>query len=305
MMVVKKMKAITLAGLLVVGNAAFANVDGQQTGYATTEALANALASAIRTQSAEQMESLFGSEAVEIMPSGETFEERLILQSFIDAFDQEHFVQEIYGQYGVLLIGEDNWAFPMPMIRGEDGLWIFDVEEGLQEMVHRAIGRNELETVEVLKSYVAAQAEYKRTDWDGDGVLEFATAVISDEGQKNGLYWPGDDSPAGELFARASANGYVADGEEQGPEPYEGYIYRMFSSQTDAAPGGAMDYFVNGHQIAGHAALAVPAEYGVTGIMSFMVSENGIILEKDLGEDGLELSYDMESFDPGEGWVPF
>lgn len=304
-MVVKTMKAVTIASFVLAGNVAFAEVDGQQAGYPTTEALADALASAMRTQSAEKIEDLFGTEALTVMPSGDTFEDRLIMQSFSDAFDSEHFVQEIYGRYGVLLVGEDNWAFPMPMIRGEDGLWTFDVEEGLEEMVHREIGRNELETVEVLKSYVEAQAAYKSTDWDGDGVLEFATAVISDEGEKNGLYWPGGDSPAGELFARASANGYISDGEEQGPEPYEGYVYRMFTSQSDAAPGGAMDYMVNGHQIAGHAAMAVPAEYGVTGIMSFMVSENGIILEKDLGEDGLEISLGMESFDPGEGWMPF
>lgn len=300
----KTMRIIALTGLIVAGNTAFANVEGQQAGYATTEQLATALVTALRAQSAEQIEDLFGTEALDVMPSGETFEERLIIQDFIEAYDAEHMVQEIYGKYGVLMIGSDNWAFPMPMVRHEDGLWSFDVEEGLQEMAHREIGRNELETIEVLNSYVEAQAEYKRTDWDQDGVLEYATAVISDEGQKNGLYWPGDDSPAGELFARASANGYVSDGEELGPEPYEGYVYRLFSSQSDAAPGGAMDYMINGHQIAGHAAMAVPAEYGVTGIMSFMVSENGIILEKDLGEDGLDKSYDLESFDPGEGWTP-
>ena len=304
-MVNKKIMFGALTGLLFSGSMTLANVDGQQAGYATTEQLANALASALRSQSAEQIENLFGTDALDVMPTGKTFEERSTMSSFIEAFDAEHFVQEIYGKYGVLVIGSDNWAFPMPMIRGEDGLWTFDVEEGLQEMVYRQIGRNELETVEILKSYVDAQREYKSTDWDGDGVLEFATTVISDEGQKNGLYWPGEDSPAGEIFARASANGYVSDGEERGPEPYQGYVYRMFSSQSDAAPGGAIDYVLNGNQIAGHAAMAVPAEYGVTGIMSFMVSENGIILEKDLGEDGLAMSYEMESFDPGDGWIAF
>jgi hypothetical protein len=303
MMVTKKMRIIAITSLLVAGNAAFANVEGQQAGYATTEQLANALASALRSQSVEQIKDLFGTEALDVMPTGETFEDRAIMSSFIEAFDAEHFVQEIYGKYGVLIIGSDNWAFPMPMIRGGDGMWTFDVEEGLEEMVYRQIGRNELETIEILKSYVEAQLEYKSTDWDGDGVLEFATTVISDDGEKNGLYWPGSDSPAGELFARASANGYVYDGEEQGPEPYEGYVYRMFSSQSDAAPGGAIDYVLNGNQIAGHAAMAVPAEYGVTGIMSFMVSENGIILEQDLGEDGLDKSYEMQSFDPTDGWV--
>ena len=302
MMEIRNMKIIAFTSLMFVGSTALA--DDQQAGYATSAQLAGALATAIRAQSIEQIEDLFGTEALEVMPTGETFEDRAIMKSFVDAYDEEHFVQEIYGKYAVLLVGEDNWAFPMPMMRNEDGLWIFDVTEGLEEMAHRAIGRNELETIEILKSYVEAQAEYRSADWDGDGVHEFASVVISDEGQKNGLYWPGGDSPAGEIFARASANGYVAGGEEQAPEPYEGYVYRMFTSQSDAAPGGAMDYFVNGHQIGGHAAMAVPAEYGVTGIMSFMVSENGIILEKDLGEDGLDMSYDMKSFDPREGWAP-
>ncbi|AXI46282.1 hypothetical protein C1J03_09740 [Sulfitobacter sp. SK012] len=300
----KKMKIFALASLMIFGNSAFADVSGQKAGYATSEQLAGALVSAIRSQSAEQMEDLFGTGALDVMTTGETFEDRAILESFTAAYDEEHFVQEIYGKYAVLLIGEDNWAFPMPMMRNEDGLWVFDVEEGLEEMANREIGRNEIETIEILKSYSDAQAAYRSTDWDGDGVLEFASTVISSEGEKDGLYWPGVDSPAGELFARASANGYVADGEEQAPEPYEGYVYRMFSSQSDAASGGAMDYVVNGHQVAGHAAMAVPAEYGVTGIMSFMVSENGIILEQDLGDDGLDMSFEMKSFDPSEGWVP-
>lgn len=299
-----KTKGLFLAGVLAVAMSGSAQAESQQAAFATTEALVTALETAIRTQSADDIKSLFGADALSVMPTGETFEERLILQNFINAFDEEHFVQEIYGRYGVLFVGEDNWAFPMPMIRGEDGLWTFDVEEGLQEMIHRQIGRNELATIEVLQSYVAAQNEYKATDWDGDGVLEYASAVISDEGEKNGLYWPGGDSPAGELFARAAANGYIVDGEEQDPEPYEGYVYRMFSSQSDAAPGGAMEYVINGHKIAGHAAMAVPAEYGVTGVMSFMVSANGVILEKDLGEDGLDISLEMESFDPGDGWTP-
>lgn len=305
MMRAKKMKSFALTCLIITGSAAYAEVSGQKAGYATTEELAFALVSAVRSRSTEQIEALFGTEALDVMPTGETFEDRVIMEGFTSAYDEEHLIQEIYGKYAVLLIGEDNWALPMPMMRNEDGLWVFDVKEGIEEMTNRQIGRNELETIEILKSYVEAQSEYRSTDWDGDRVLEFASSVISSEGTKDGLYWPGSDSVAGELFARASADGHVVDGEEQPPEPFEGYVYRMFSSQSDAAPGGAIDYVVNGHQVAGHAAMAVPAEYGVTGIMSFMVSENGIILEKDLGEDGLDISFEMNSFDPSEGWAPF
>jgi len=151
---------------------------------------------------------------------------------------------------------------------------------------------------------VGVQAQYRSVDRDGDGVLEFAANIISSEGTKDGLFWPGTDSPAGDFLARAEVFGHVVDGDPVAPEPFAGYVYRLFDKQSDNAPGGALDYVVNGNQIAGHAAMAVPAEYGVTGVMSFIVSENGQVLELDLGEGGLEQSLEMDAYDPHEDWVP-
>lgn len=301
MSAVMNFRASCLSGLIITGFSATAVLAED---HVTADGLANALADAVRTKSVETMEELFGADARDVLSTGNTLRDREIWSAFIDAFDDEYIVQEIYGQYAVLLVGDDNWAFPMPLIKGDDGFWTFDVAEGVEEIARRQIGRNELEVIEIMKSYVGVQAEYRSVDWDGDGVLEFAGNIISTEGEKDGLFWPGTDSPAGEFLARAEASGHVVDGEVISPEPYAGYVYRLFDKQGENAPGGALDYVVNGNQIAGHAALAVPAEYGVTGVMSFIVSENGQVLELDLGEDGLEKSLEMDAYDPHADWSP-
>jgi hypothetical protein len=271
--------------------------------YTTADGLANALANAVRTHSIDTMQELFGEDAREALSTGNTVRDKAIWSTFIEAYDEEHIVQEVYGKYAVLLVGDDNWSFPMPLLKGDDGFWTFDVAEGVEEIARRKIGRNELAVIEIMKSYVEVQAKYRSVDWDGDGVLEFASTIISSEGEKDGLFWPGKDSPAGDFLARAEAFGHVVDGEVMAPEPYAGYVYRLFEKQSKNAPGGALEYIVNGNQVAGHAAMAVPAEYGVTGVTSFIVSENGQVLELDLGEDGFEKSLEMDAYDPHEDWT--
>lgn len=300
MSVTRNIRNICLGGLMISGLSATALMAEDQTSAA---GLANALADAVRTHSVETMQELFGDDVRETLSTGNGVRDRAIWSSFIEAYDEEHIVQEIYGKYAVLLVGDDNWAFPMPLIKGDDGFWTFDVEEGVQEIARRQIGRNELEVIEIMESYVEAQAKYRSVDWDDDGVLEFAPNIISSAGQKDGLFWSGQESPAGDYLARADAFGHVVDGETVAPEPYAGYVYRLFDKQSKNAPGGVMEYAVNGNQIAGHAAMAVPAEYGVTGVMSFIVSENGQVLELDLGEDGIEKSLEMDAYDPHEDWV--
>lgn len=301
MSVARNFRNICLGGVMISGLNATALMAEDHT---TAVGLADALADAVRTHSVETMQELFGEDARETLSTGDAVRDKAIWSSFIEAYDEEHIVQGIYDKYAVLLVGDDNWAFPMPLIKGDDGFWAFDVAEGVEEIARRQIGRNELEVIEIMKSYVAVQAQYRSVDRDDDGVLEFAANLISSEGQKDGLFWPGKDSPAGDFLARAEAFGHVADGEIVAPEPYAGYVYRLFDKQSKNAPGGALEYIVNGNQIAGHAAMAVPAEYGVTGVMSFIVSENGQVLELDLGEDGIEQSLEMDAYDPHEDWVP-
>ncbi len=202
-----------------------------------------------------------------------------------------------------LLLGADGWPFPIPIARVEGG-WAFDLEAGLDELYYRRIGENELHVIDVMAAYVDIQIEYRLADHDGDGVMEFANALLSNPGAKDGLFWDLEDGPLGERIARAALDGYSVGDEDRAAEPYGGYYYRILTAQSDAAPGGEMSYEVNGNMLAGHALLAVPSDYGVTGIHSFMVAENGVVLQADLGEDSLDEGFDMTSYDPGPAWTP-
>lgn len=202
-----------------------------------------------------------------------------------------------------LLLGADGWPFPIPISKSDAG-WAFDLEAGRDEIFFRRIGENELHVIDVMAAYVEIQSAYRQADHDGDGVLEFAGSILSSPGKKDGLFWELEDGPFGERIARAALDGYSADGADIAAEPYGGYYYRILDGQGENAPGGAMSYRINDHMLGGHAFLAVPSDYGVTGIHSFLVAENGVILEADLGEDSLELAFGMRSYDPDATWSP-
>ena len=202
----------------------------------------------------------------------------------------------------LVLLGSDGWPFAIPL-RTDDKGYYFDVEAAREIILQRRIGLNELDVIDLLNGYVKIQAEYRLVDHDNDNVHEFALHVISSEGTRDGLYWPDGDSPAGDFIARALLVGYSVGNEDLPPEPFAGYFFHMLDSQGDAAPGGAMEYIINGNRVAGHAMLAVPAKYGVTGIMTFIVSENGHIMEADLGEDTLSVAQDIESYNPDDRWT--
>jgi hypothetical protein len=197
-----------------------------------------------------------------------------------------------------IALGADGWPFPVPLLREGEG-WRFDAEAARAEILARRIGANELDVIDVMAAYVEIQRDYRGTDHDGDGVMEFASAILSSEGSRDGLYWPGEDSPIGDLAARASLDG--VDGAESA-EPLAGYFFRVLTAQGEAAPGGAMSYLVNGNMVAGHALLAVPAVYGETGVHSFMVGENGVVVQADLGPASLDAAFGITAFDPGRGW---
>lgn len=294
-----------LALALAVGISGLNSAHAQDAGrFPTPEAAVDAILDALHARSAEDLIAVFGAEAEGVILTGEAPRDRAAWGEFLDMYDDGNFINIIYGDTAVLFIGEDNWSFPAPMRLGDDGLWAFDVEEAREEILTRRIGRNELEVIEIMHGYVQAQTEYRSQDFDGDGVKEFASNILSSPGQKDGLYWPGKDSPVGDFVAQAAADGYSIDGTDHDPVPYAGYYYRLLNSQGEDAPGGAMDYIINGHQVAGHGLVAAPASYGDTGIMTFMVSENGIVMEADLGEDTLEKLVGITSYNLGEDWAP-
>ena len=201
----------------------------------------------------------------------------------------------------VIELGADGWPFPVPILRADNG-WRFDAAAAREELLARRIGANELDVIDILDAYVDIQRDFRLVDHDGDSVMEFAAAVLSTEGRRDGLYWPGADSPVGDVAARANLDGFDVDGRDEGAEPYAGYFFRVLTAQGDAAPGGAMSYLVNGNMVAGHALLAVPAIYGETGVHTFMVGENGVALQADLGPQSLDAAFGITAFDPGEGW---
>jgi hypothetical protein len=204
----------------------------------------------------------------------------------------------------VLLIGEEAWPMPVPIVRTGER-WRFATEEGEDELVNRRIGGNERSAIQVLRAYIDAQRAYAARDRDGDGVLQYAQKLASTPGKRDGLYWPADPakgeeaSPFGPLIAEAAP--YLK-GHKAG-DPYRGYRFRILTRQGKHAPGGAYNYVINGRMIAGFALVAFPAEYGKSGVMTFVVSHNGNVYEKDLGKDSAAIGAKMSAFDPGPGWT--
>jgi hypothetical protein len=275
--------------------------------FASPEAATDALIAALEAQDRDALIAVFGPESEDVILTGDVEEDRETWSEFLSGYRTLHQIEVLGDGVATLEIGRDLWPFPAPLIQAGDG-WQFDAEAAREEVMLRRIGGNELDVIALLRAYVRVQDQYRRTDPDGDGIASFAAGVLSSEGTHDGLYWPAEEgapeSPIGDFMARAAAQGYTVDGTEEDPEPYLGYYFEVLQRQGDAAPGGAYDYMVNGHMVAGHAMLAYPAAYGETGIMSFMVGERGVVYEADLGDDTLAVAGAIESFDPGEGWTP-
>ena len=195
-------------------------------------------------------------------------------------------------------IGEKLWPLPFPIVKGEDGKWAFDTFDGLEEIVNRRVGENELQTIETMRAYVDAQEDYASEDRDEDGVEEFAQKLVSTEGMTDGIYWPTDDvngeSPAGDLDQSELDDAAKGEG-------YFGYKYKILTGQGDHIAGGAYDYIINGNMIAGFGLIAWPAKYGETGVKTFAVNQHGVVYETDLGPTTAIVKY-IDRFNPDDTW---
>jgi hypothetical protein len=201
-------------------------------------------------------------------------------------------------------VGEEDWPLPMPLVKSGEG-WVFDTAAGKDELINRRIGANELSAIDICRGYIDAQLRYASRDRDGDGVSEFAQKILSDDGKQNGLFWNaskhgGEQSPIGPFAASASGVGYKATAGK--PMPYHGYYFRILKKQGKHAPGGKKDYVVDGNMTKGFAVVAYPAEYGVSGIMTFAINRNGILFQKDLGEKTEKLAAAIDAYDPDDSW---
>ena len=221
-------------------------------------------------------------------------------QRFLSAYDAKHSIKAEENKKATLILGADDFPFPIPLVNNRTG-WEFDPAAGRLEILYRRIGRNELDAVQTSLAYVDAQNEYAEKDRTGEGVGVYAQRIASSPGKKDGLFWRDDrePSPLGELAAQASAEGYKV---TEQAAPYHGYYYRILKGQGSNAPGGALNYVVRGKMIGGFGLIAYPAEYGNSGVMTFMVNHEGTVYQKDLGTRTDSIAKRIYLFDPDQTW---
>ncbi len=273
--------------------------------FSTPDEAVAALSVAANAKDRDALRAIFGSELSGI-ENPDLVQASNDMVTFATALDATNMLVHDSDTNCTLEVGEDFWPFPIPLVE-QDGKWFFDTAAGEEEILNRRIGKNELNTLQVARAYVDAQRQYASTDPDGDNVLQFAQRFISSPGKKDGLYWPPDDtgntSPLGPLVAYAQSEGYGnITNSTNAYQPYNGYYFKILTRQGKHAPGGAYDYIINGNMIAGFALVAWPAEYGKTGIMTFIVNQQGLVYQKDLGAKTAKLASSMKKYDPDSTW---
>ena len=263
-----------------------------------------ALIEAAAAEGAEALYAVLGPDLDELV-SGDPVADAADRRWFVENAQKAADIEDENADSAILVIGPDDWPFPIPLAKDESG-WYFDTKAGIEEILDRRIGRNELYTIASMRAFVDAEREYAAADPDGDGTHTFADRILSTEGKRDGLYWPTKEgepeSPLGPLVAEAVAAGYGADKSSEGPRPFHGYFYKVLAAQGDRAPGGAKSYLKDGRLTEGFALVAWPASYGSSGIMTFQVNQKGMVYEKDLGEETATAAAAIDAYNPGEGW---
>ncbi len=283
-------------------SSAAATAAGQQVFPSGTVA-AKALVAAAHTDDMAALSSILGGDAKEILSSGDPVADNNARDNFVAKYDEMH--RLAYDDKGrvTLYLGADNWPFPIPLVKKADG-WVFNTASGKRELLYRRIGPNELFTIDVLADLAEAQQEYASETLDDGGVKHFAQKIQSDPGKHDGLYWPvssgEEESPIGPLIADATAEGYKTG--TGTPIPFHGYYYRVLTRQGKNAPSGAKDYLEEEKMTQGFAFLAYPATYRASGVMTFMINQDGVIVQKDLGADTAKVASETTEYNPDATW---
>lgn len=298
--------ALMVAGFYQMGIAADVKQVKQKSFQAPEEA-AKALVEALRAGDTKELLAIFGSAGKEVISSGDEVADKAARERFVKGYETMKKLEKETDKKVTLVVGNHEWPFPIPIVKkGET--WVFDTMAGKEEMLNRRIGRNELNSIQTCLAIVDAQREYALKDRDGDGLLEYAQKFRSTRGKKDGLYWEAKEgepqSPLGDLVAEAVKEGYTQrkPGQSEGPRPYHGYYFRILKAQGKNAPGGAYAYMVKGQMIGGFALVAYPAEYGNSGVMTFIVNHDGVVYEKDLGKDTAKIASTMTKYEPDKTW---
>jgi len=275
----------------------------QQKTFASPEEAVKAVIAAARSDNDKELLAIFGAQAKDILFSGDPVADKQRRGRAIAAYDEKNRI-DTKGDERILIIGKQDWPFPIPVVK-KGNVWVFDAEKGREEVLNRRIGENELFTMQAMLAVVDAQREYATKDRDRNALLEYAQKFISDPGKKNGLYWlakAGEpQSPLGPIMTRLSGEGYQVKASAT-PVPYHGYYYRILMAQGKNAPGGAYSYLVKGKMIGGFAVVAYPAEYGNSGVMTFIVNHDGKVFQKNLGPNTAAAAKAMKEYNPDSTW---
>jgi len=297
---------IFLTALLVVlaGTLSAQTAPAGPKAFSTPEAAFAALLSAAESGNSAAMMELFGPDGKDLVYSGDPVRDKEYLQAFVARTKQRQSVVIDPPNSGraVLVLGPEEWPMPVPVVKRK-GKWYFDAASGLQEVIDRRVGANELDAIQVCRGYVNAQFEYASTAHDNSGFHQYAQKLISTPGKHDGLFWRNPDGSAGgpvsEPIARAIEEGYTP---EAGRGGYHGYYFKILKGQGPAAPMGELDYVIKGMMIGGFALIATPIEYRVTGVKTFIINNDGILYEKDLGPDSLKIAKTIERYNPDKTW---
>ena len=295
----------TVLTLVPLGGASAADAPAQQH-FASPKEAARALVEAARTDDTARLLAIFGPGSESLITSGDPVADAGERKRFAERAKERMTLDPARDGLVVLQVGREDWPLAIPLVTDGDG-WRFDTAVGREELLNRRIGNNELRTLDVIRACIDAQREYARTD-HGSGVREYAAKFLSSEGKRDGLYWPAGDgksqSPMGPLIAEASGEGYALARASADPKPYHGYLFRMLTGQGPHAPAGAKSYLKDGHLTGGFALVAYPAQYGSSGIMTFVVNQQGIVFQKNLGDKTAEIAGGMTAYDPDDSWDP-
>lgn len=312
----RRLQASLLVGALTFGLGSGANAQEsaeaaqqQQQTFASPEEGVAAFVDALRKDDRQALESVLGPDSSSVINSGDPVADKNAKDEFLKDYDAKSSLVPVNDTTRTLEVGQSDWPLPIPLVkRGET--WSFDLEAGRDELLNRRIGRNEENAIQASLAFVDAEREYASEDRDGDGILEYAQLFGSTNGMKDGLYWPAQpgepQSPLGPFFADAQSEGYFqsfdAGSAPRPPQPYYGYNYLILTAQGPAAHGGAYDYIVDGNMIGGVAMIAYPVEYGVSGVMIFIVNHDGAIYQQDLGPQTRDIAQSVIEFDPSSAW---
>lgn len=298
------MRAFISLLVLILATQAACRQSIRQKDFVTPQSAVHALVAAVQAEDMRTLLEVVGPEAETVVMSGDPVQDKNSRERFLASYSQGRALADNDDGSFTLEVGSDQWPFPFPIVKRNDR-YRFDSAAGAEEIVNRRIGANELATIQSCLAFVDAQREYYVRNPEQDALLHYAHKLISSDGLKDGLYWPASasevPSPLGEAFARARSEGYLA-GNVTEATPFHGYLYRLLNKQGPHAAGGSYDYVVQDEMLGGFALIAFPAEYGSSGVMTFIVNHDGIVYSKDLGTDTAAAAQSIQSFDPDPSW---